>query len=545
MKRILIVDDIEENRYLLRVLLQGSGYEVVEAENGSDAIVKALSTIPDMVISDILMPVIDGYPLCRIWKADERLKKAPFIFYTATYTDPRDERLALDMGGDAFIVKPAEPEEFLRNIESLLAADGKQMLTSPRLPKTGDETILKHYNETLIRKLEHKMQELERLNRELEEEMQAKEEVEATLRESEKLFRSVFHQHAAVKMIIDPDTGKIIDANEAAVRYYGWPAEALLQMNIKDINNHPVGEIQAAMDMVRSQQRVRYEFEHRKADGTVRNVEVFSSLIRLEGKDILHSIIHDITDRKTAEEALREKERLFRLITENMTDTIWLMDMNFRMTYASPSLLKNRGYTLDELNELTMQGMMTPESFARASNMIREEVTPERLARKDLFVSRTIEIENYRKDGSTFWSEVTMTLLRDTAGEPMGFLGVGRNVTERKIAEEKLAQLHAGLEEIVAERTAKLEQANQEIESFSYSVSHDLRAPLRAIDGYSRILLEDYSSRLDETGRDYLNRMHNSIGRMDMLIEDLLKLSRLGRAEMRLEPVDRAPWRAA
>ena len=84
MKRILIVDDIEENRYLLRVLLQGSGYEVVEAENGSDAIVKALSTIPDMVISDILMPVIDGYPLCRIWKADERLKKAP-----SSFTPPR------------------------------------------------------------------------------------------------------------------------------------------------------------------------------------------------------------------------------------------------------------------------------------------------------------------------------------------------------------------------------------------------------------------------------------------------------------------------
>lgn len=538
MKRILVVDDREENRYLLRVLLEGHGYEVAEAENGSTAIVEALSVNPDMVVSDILMPVIDGFTLCRIWKADERLKKAPFIFYTATYTDPRDEQLALDMGADAFIIKPAEPEVFLQRIESLLTDDRERLLAAPREPNAGDETILKHYNETLIRKLEHKMLELERVNRELEEEIQAKETAEATLVESEELFRNVFHQHAAVKLIIDPDTGRIIDANEAAVNYYGWPAEKLLSMNIKDINIQPASEIQAAMDMVRTQERIKYEFAHRKADGSIRNVEVFSSRIRVKGKDILHSIVHDITDRKHAEEALREKEQLFRLITENMSDTVWLMNMNFKYIYVSPSMVKNRGYSMEELNEIPMEGIMTPESYKMVISLIREEMTPDRLAQKNLAISRTIELENYRKDGSTFWSEVTMTLLRDQEGAPSGFLGVGRNVTERKIAEEKLTQLHAGLEAMVAERTAKLERANKELESFSYSVSHDLRAPLRAIDGYSRMLIEDYSPRLDDAGRDYLERMHTAVSRMDMLIEDILKLYRLGTAEMRFEPVD-------
>jgi PAS domain S-box-containing protein len=538
MKRILIVDDHEENRYLLRVMMEGKGYEVEQARNGSEAIVKALMAPPDMVISDILMPSIDGYTLCRIWKADERLKGVPFVFYTATYTDPRDERLALDMGADAFIIKPAEPDEFVRRIESVFAPNREHLLASPRNPRFGDETILKQYNEVLVRKLEHKMLELERVNRELKDEMAAKSRIEATLRESEELFRNLFHQHSAVKLIIDPDTGKIIDANEAAVSFYGWPAERLLTMNIQDINILDVGEVKAAMEMARKHERIRFEFRHQKADGSVRDVEVFSSRIRVRGKDLLHSIIHDITDRKQAEEELRENERLFRLITENMTDTIWLLDLNFKYTYASASLLKNRGYTIEELNSIPMDRIMTPESYARAMAMIREEVTPERLARKDLDISRTIELENYRKDGSTFWSEVTMTLLRDPVGAPIGFLGVGRDITERKIAEAKIVQLNAGLEQMVSDRTAELQRANQELESFSYSISHDLRAPLRALDGYSQILLDDYSDRLDDQGRGYLQRLRASSQRLSQLIDDILRLSLIGQAQLVAENMD-------
>jgi len=113
MTHALIVDDKEENLYYLAALLTGNGCEVITARHGAEALVKARQTPPDIVISDLLMPVMDGYTLLRHWKADAQLKHIPFIVYTATYTEAEDERLALNLGADAFILKPAEPEDFI------------------------------------------------------------------------------------------------------------------------------------------------------------------------------------------------------------------------------------------------------------------------------------------------------------------------------------------------------------------------------------------------------------------------------------------------
>jgi hypothetical protein len=99
MSLILIVDDKEENLYLLQSLLTGQGYEVVSAIHGADALEKARLNPPDLIIADILMPVMDGFTLCRQWKNDKLLKLIPFVFYTATYTDERDRSFALNLGG--------------------------------------------------------------------------------------------------------------------------------------------------------------------------------------------------------------------------------------------------------------------------------------------------------------------------------------------------------------------------------------------------------------------------------------------------------------
>ncbi len=118
--RILVVDDKEENRYLLETLLKGNGYEVELAENGTEALEKLRAQTCDMIITDILMPVIDGFQLCREVKSDDQLQQIIFVFYTAIYTDDGDEELALALGADKFLRKPMEPAEFVKIIKDMV-----------------------------------------------------------------------------------------------------------------------------------------------------------------------------------------------------------------------------------------------------------------------------------------------------------------------------------------------------------------------------------------------------------------------------------------
>src|SRR5512143_1971098 len=120
MSRVMIVDDILENRYMLETLLKGCGYDVLAAVNGAEAFDLARKSPPDLIITDILMPVMDGFTLCRQWKADSQLRQIPFVFYTATYTEPKDEAFALSLGAERFIVKPRRPEEMIELLREIL-----------------------------------------------------------------------------------------------------------------------------------------------------------------------------------------------------------------------------------------------------------------------------------------------------------------------------------------------------------------------------------------------------------------------------------------
>ena len=145
-------------------------------------------------------------------------------------------------------------------------------------------------------------------------------------------------------------------------------------------------------------------------------------------------------EKERIEAALRENEQRYRIITENMRDTVWIMDMDFRTTYISPSVVTARGYTLEELQEMPLERHLTPQSLKTTLDAAAKELTPERLADPSLTISWTGDYEYYRKDGSSFWSEITLTLIRDVDGRPEGFLGVGRDVTEKRQADEALRE---------------------------------------------------------------------------------------------------------
>ena len=294
MTRVLIVDDNEANRYLLRALLQGHGCAVEAAAHGAEALALARRTPPDLVISDLLMPVMDGYTLLRHWKADDRLKAVPFMVYTATYTDPRDERLALDLGADAFLVKPAEPEPFMACVGAAL--ERQRSAAQPgRAPQLDESVLLAEYNQALVRKLEQKAAQLERTNGDLLAEIAESKRMEAALRASEDRWRSLFHSIADPVVVYDRATLAFLAVNDAAVASYGYSRAEFEAMTVKDL--------QPARDPPGGGR-------HRKKNGAVIDVETASCDVDFAGRPACMVQARDVTERRRLEEQLRQSQKM-------------------------------------------------------------------------------------------------------------------------------------------------------------------------------------------------------------------------------------------
>ena len=167
--RILIVDDAAVNLYILEMLLKGNNYEVVSAADGIEALERLREGTFDMIISDILMPRMDGFQLCRECRNDPAVRGIPFVFYTSTYTESKDKEFALSLGADRFIVKPMESKEFLTIIGDAIGCANPGGQAAPQRPVEEEQVYLKEYNERLVSKLEKKMLEFQELNRALQE----------------------------------------------------------------------------------------------------------------------------------------------------------------------------------------------------------------------------------------------------------------------------------------------------------------------------------------------------------------------------------------
>lgn len=200
MKKILIVDDQQQNLYLMKTMLGRHGYQVLEATNGAEALELARNNPPDVIISDILMPVMDGFSLCQEWMKDEGLRNIPFVFYTATYTDAKDEELALSLGAARFIVKPVDFEEFVSILEQVIAEVESGLLTVPHNTLHEETTYYRMYNEVLVRKLEDKILELKKLNGILEEDIverkRAETEITRLFEESQRRLKQLEALHS-------------------------------------------------------------------------------------------------------------------------------------------------------------------------------------------------------------------------------------------------------------------------------------------------------------------------------------------------------------
>ncbi len=240
----------------------------------------------------------------------------------------------------------------------------------------------------------------------------------------------------------------------------------------------------------------------------------------------------DITQRMRTEKALRENEQRYRALFEYSNDAVIIGDLDGNILLANQRTAELTGYTVEELTNMRAQEIIVTPAELRA-DIERWQSEHGESSTTPLF-----ECNLRCKDGSEILVEISTVLVNDTSGQPQHFQSIARDIRERKRVDLEIRRLNAELEQRVIERTAQLESTNKELEAFSYSVSHDLRAPLRSIDGFSRIIQEDYAPELPEEAHQLFGRVRKSAQYMGHLIDELLKFSRLSRQQLNKQPIE-------
>ncbi|MEO6719704.1 MAG: PAS domain S-box protein [Ferruginibacter sp.] len=566
---------------------------------------------------------------------------------------------AISMGVTGIPLLPVSKDAIGSLTKSILKIDTNNKLLISAAEKIGDG----HFNvpfqprskDDLLGNAIVKMKEnLQRFSRE-------NEETEQQLRQMAEKYKMIFYKSPLPKWIFDSETLQFLEVNDAAVQHYGYSHDEFLKMTIKDIR--PVNDLDKFFDHIKEATATNYSaltyWQHVKKNGEVIQVEITAHVIEYESRKARMVIVHDITDRRKAEEQIYElhqglakSEKRFRAMIENNNEIIALVDANLRTFYRSPASARITGWSNDERDAMESISIVHPGDVEKVSKIYAAVLANP---------GKTFPISHrYRhKDGHYIWLEGVMTnLLHDASVK--GIITNFKDITERKKAEEKLVksekiyktiassipgsficlmdadykylliegdmleklgyskemllgnnagnalspqhfknmlqpylkrvfrgeifsvetsreeydiitrfvplkdennnvyaamtvtiditelkkaeryinELNIGLEQKVAERTSQLETVNKELEAFTYSVSHDLRAPLRIIDGFADILMNDYAKTLDKEGHRVLGVIMNNAQRMGKLIDDLLNLSHLGRKELTVTVVD-------
>jgi PAS domain S-box-containing protein len=335
MSKILIVEDNAESRYLLEQLLTSKGHHIVAAENGEDALRLARQDPPEVIISDIMMPVMNGFRLCREVKKDAGLRNIPFIFYTATFVDKADEKLAMSLGASRFIVKPTEGEEFLQILDEVLDEHRQGVLPVPERPLEGEDTLLEMYDNSIARKLAETVEELQ-------DERRALIKSEQRLKEAQEIAQ-IGHWEFDLK-------SNSLECSDEIYRILGLkPQEFDASYEAFMAFVHP--DDRASVTKARKEsleKKTSYDIECRALlkDGTIKYVnERFQTLYDDEGMPTCSmGTVQDITERKQAEEKLHHLNLVLRAIREVNQLIVKERDRDALIHKTCEILIKTRGY---------------------------------------------------------------------------------------------------------------------------------------------------------------------------------------------------------
>lgn len=567
MARILVVEDDPQSSYLLITLLQGVGHEARSAGNGAEALALAADWEPDLVISDILMPTMDGFTLLRAWKRHAQLARIPIVIYTATYTEPQDEALAIKLGADRFLIKPEEPELFLQIVDELLARDPAEVRPGSDEP-TAEREILQQYNQRLVSKLEDKMKQLEQTNRHLALLLEtsvgmaaaqpAEEIVKATIAA---VVRSLGIEQANYYRL-DPESGEL-----ALLVSIGFSEDTITRFRQKLVFQR--GEERGVVGLVGAQRKpliiadtrkdrrwISLEKSVRSAmlvpilhDETLLGVTVFlSPQLNFFDKTTLGSVMAisntlGLSIRKAllGRKVLHSEAR-YRSILEGSADAIVMASPDGRITDWNRGASLIFGYPPSAMIGQSLISLI-PEGhqglFAELLTAVRREAPQgEPEARTMSAADRVLEMEIINRQGElvTLFCRLVPSFVE---GALQALALIMTDVSEIRAAEHQLRRYSDHLEDLVEERTRALEEAQQElvlkekmavIGELAGGVGHELRNPLASISN-AIYLLRHYLSDPPEQVRSNLEIIAEELREAEAIISEFQDLTAIGRTQ--------------
>ncbi|MBE9572696.1 MAG: PAS domain S-box protein, partial [Proteobacteria bacterium] len=516
--KILIVDDDPNGLYMLEVMLKGSGHEVFAAENGQAALESAGVNPPDLIISDILMPVMDGFQLCRKVKGNKDLNHILFIFYTATYTDDKDEELALKMGADKFIRKPVEPDEFIKIVQGVIGDMEKGKAKPKKADLEEEKEVFKLYSERLVKKLEKKMLDLER-------EINQRKQTEKALLESEARFRTLVEKIPAIIYIAALD-------KYSTTQYVSPQIESILgytQEEYKEDSSlwgkrlHPDDRERVLKELVVTHQSdIPFVAEYRMLPKDGRSVWVRDEAVIVKddaGEPLfLQGVMYDISERMRYDEELRNSEKRLEQAVQGNSIPTYIIDNNHIITHWNKACENLTGVSAAEIvGTKKAWSAFYAEERPVLADLIVDEASEKEIAgyyegkyNKSILAEGAYECENFYPDlgEKGKWLFFTASPLKNSQGTVIGAIETFQDITERRSMEEQLRQ------------SRKMEA----IGTLAGGVAHDFNNLLTVIIGNAQLALMDDIK--DESLRNGIEEIKKTGDKAASLIRQLLAFSR-------------------
>lgn len=320
-----------------------------------------------------------------------------------------------------------------------------------------------------------------------------------TLKETaNEVYRQMFDSYAAIKLVVDPETGALVDANLGAAWFYGYSRSTLLTMNLTELDTRPPEDIAAILQTMVEAEHGRYEFQHRLADASLRDLSASVSILRFHDRTLLYFVLLDITEKRLLERALHDSEGRYRTLADTMQQGVSMLDAQACFIYVNDIFCDFTGYTRKELIGKSISMLLTEAD---------QPIVHEQIQRRQQGEAGRYEFRWRHKSGTYHYGIVAATPLFNANGEFSGSFNILTDITHQKLTEQALLK------------------SNAELDAFAHTVAHDLKNPLAVLMSFSDLLQAEFEKMTANDLRDHLHSIGRTADKMISIIDELLLLA--------------------